>query len=351
MSTQTLFRAAGAATMLGAVLFVIGVATGTPPPDTAALPQVLVVAFAALLLASLPALYLRQREETGVLGFIGTALVFVSILLLTGLNYLLAFFAPALADAAPEVLEAFPGGPWQQLMTVNAIARVGLGIGLLLFGIATYRAAVLPRWSAVLAVLGGIGPLVQIVVVIRGLPEAIGMAVLLFPIALFGLGWALWSCVGASRIPKAPLAGGLLALLLLITATPALAAPPTVEEIEATFTSDLLNPCKGEGFDVTISGTQHTHHIATPSGHSHLRIHQSVAATTSDGFSGRATVSFLLADTGSDGTFVGHETFRLAMGDADGQRVIATVLMHATAVDGQTRAEVEHVALKCVGRG
>ena len=350
MSTHTLFRAAGAATMLGAVLFVVGVATGTPPPNTAALPQVLVVAFAALLLASLPALYLRQREEAGVLGFIGTALVFVSILLLAGLNYLLAFFAPALADAAPEVLEAFPGGPWQQLMAVNAAARVGLGIGLLLFGIATYRAAVLPRWSAVLAILGGIGPLVQIVVVLGDLPEPIGMAVLLFPIALVGLGWALWSSVGASRPHRAPVAGGLLALLLLTTATPAVAAPPTVEEIEATFTSDFPNPCTDEGFTVTITGIQHTHEVATASGRSLDRLRQSVVVTTSDGFSGRATVGILLAETGSGGTFVGHETFRLAMNDADGQRVVATVALHATTVDGHTRAEVERFALRCVGR-
>jgi pimeloyl-ACP methyl ester carboxylesterase len=129
------------------VLFVVGVATGSPPPETAAVPQVLIVVFGALMLTSLPALYLRQREAAGLLGLVGTALISVSVLLLIGFNYLLAFFAPALAGVAPEILEAFPDGPWQQLVAVNLAARVGLGTGLLLFGIASYQAAIFPsRW-------------------------------------------------------------------------------------------------------------------------------------------------------------------------------------------------------------
>jgi hypothetical protein len=193
------------------VLFVVGVATGSPPPETAAVPQVLIVVFGALMLTSLPALYLRQREAAGLLGLVGTALISVSVLLLIGFNYLLAFFAPALAGVAPEILEAFPDGPWQQLVAVNLAARVGLGTGLLLFGIASYQAAIFPRWSAILAILGGIGPLVQIAVVLLELPEPLGMVVLLLPISLAGLGWGLWSSVDTSHRHAASVGDGRLA--------------------------------------------------------------------------------------------------------------------------------------------
>ena len=192
MSDQSLYRSLAAGVMLGAVLFVMGVMLGGPPPRVAPLPQIFVLIFAILLLAGMPALYLKQRQEVGVAGLVGAALVFVSVFMLAGFNYLLAFFVPALAGSTPELLARFPGGEWQQLMAVNLAARIGLAAGLLLFGIASYRAAVLPRWTAVLAALGGIGALLQLL----GLPQPLGMVVLLVPAGLFGLGWGLWSATG-----------------------------------------------------------------------------------------------------------------------------------------------------------
>jgi hypothetical protein len=212
MSTPNLYRLTGAMVMAGSVLFVIGVTQGGPPPKVAPIPHLLVLIFAILVCAGLPGLYLRQRDGAGMLGLLGAALVFVSIFLLAGFNYLAAFLVPGLADTAPELLQRFPNGEWTQLVTIQVIARGGLGVGLLIFVIATYRAAVLPRWAAVIAVLGGLGAIVQLVVVLFGLPEPIGMVVLFLPLGLLSLGYGVWARAEdpapASTHTRAPLAHG-----------------------------------------------------------------------------------------------------------------------------------------------
>ncbi len=71
--------------------------------------------------------------------------------------------------------------------------------GGLLFGIALYRARVLPRWAAVLLAVGGL-------VVCRAhlLPDP-WFRLLAFPngIAMIGLGYALWRITGAARAVQA----------------------------------------------------------------------------------------------------------------------------------------------------
>jgi hypothetical protein len=201
MTIQSLYRLMAGATMLGAVLFVLGFVFGGPPPKVAPLANTLILTGALLLLLGLTALYLRQREESGILGLIGAALTLISIFLLTGLNYILAFLVPALAASAPEVLSTFPGEEWATVMAVNLAGRIGLALGLLLFAIASYQSAVLPRWAAILAALGGLGALVQLTVVLLNLPQPLGMVVILLPVGLFGLGRGLWLSVSSPVVP------------------------------------------------------------------------------------------------------------------------------------------------------
>jgi len=53
-------------------------------------------------------LYLWQREEVGVLGFIGIGLAVMRLVLITGAMYFEAFIAPSLAARAPELFQSFP---------------------------------------------------------------------------------------------------------------------------------------------------------------------------------------------------------------------------------------------------
>jgi hypothetical protein len=69
-------------------------------------------------------LYLRQREQVGVLGFAGGGLSVIGSTLIASAMYFEAFIAPSLAARAPELFEAYPiGGGWEGF----AIAFVASG--------------------------------------------------------------------------------------------------------------------------------------------------------------------------------------------------------------------------------
>lgn len=79
------------------------------------------------------------------------------------------------------------GGPLSTLIPLNGLA---FSLGWLLFGIATARAGVLPRWAAILAVIGG----VPFGVAPGLVPALVGkFAAIVFGLGVIGLGYALWS--------------------------------------------------------------------------------------------------------------------------------------------------------------
>src|SRR3712207_7253336 len=103
-----------------------------------------------------------------------------------------------LANASPQFVESFlgivnPGSPVEMNIGALPAAYGLLGIlymlGGLLFGIATLRARVLPRWPAgLLAVAAALTPAAAL------LPHAIQrLAAIPLGIALAWLGYALWS--------------------------------------------------------------------------------------------------------------------------------------------------------------
>lgn len=198
MSTRGLYRISAVLIMVAATLAAIGIPLVQPPPNVTVGAQVLVFGFSVLLLAGLPGLYLRQREPAGVLALVGVAVLFVSTTVLMGFNFVGAVITPIMADGAPDLLSMFPEGPWDRALPLSIAGRLGFALGWLLFGVATYRARVLPRWATVAAIAGGVGQVVaQALVNENVVPRSVGVAVILVMAAgIFGLGWGLWIAAG-----------------------------------------------------------------------------------------------------------------------------------------------------------
>jgi len=143
-------------------------------------------------------LYARQAEKSGWLGLAGFLLFTVWMTLVTGFSFVEAFIMPDLAVATPKFIEGWMG------MFANVPSPVDLGLlpllwnisgpmyilGPLLFGIATFRAGVLPRWA------GGLLVIAALLVPVSGLVPPEHQAKLgMIPVglALAGLGYSLWS--------------------------------------------------------------------------------------------------------------------------------------------------------------
>jgi len=102
---------------------------------------------------ALVGLYTRQAKQTRVLGFIAFLLSFVGVMLVFGDIFGYYLLAPDLARVTPAFLD---GGP-TQLSSVGLLSFVlpflAAQMGILLFGVASLRAKVFPRWAAALFIL------------------------------------------------------------------------------------------------------------------------------------------------------------------------------------------------------
>lgn len=115
-------------------------------------------------LFGLAGLYARQAAKAGWLGLIGYLLFSSFYALSAAFQFIEAFISPVLATAAPKVVEGILGvvtshpseinlGP---LPTVYALNGGLYMLGSLLFGLATFRARVLPRWAGILLAVSGL---------------------------------------------------------------------------------------------------------------------------------------------------------------------------------------------------
>ena len=143
-------------------------------------------------------LYARQVEETGWLGLAGYLLL--SIFYAVQMCYAFAepLILPLLTTVAPTFVESVmgmssgAGGPMNlgAFATIYSLVSVLYLLGLLLFGIALFRARILPRWAA--GLLAFSGPLALIMVAL--LPHQLErLAAMPMGFALAWLGYALWS--------------------------------------------------------------------------------------------------------------------------------------------------------------
>lgn len=131
------------------------------------------------------ALYLRQREASGVFGFIAYAIQSFGQALVIGFLFTQAFVLPELDAAQRAVVLAGPTG----LAAIVALAIVTLGA--VLFGFATLRAGVFPKWAALLLMAGFI--IVPIGAVGSQIVKMIGELVL--SAGLISMSYALFSGV------------------------------------------------------------------------------------------------------------------------------------------------------------
>ncbi len=160
MTTVSLIRWSGAALAIGGVsiagfyaaLTPFGGPNATTPADTASpaflLGHGLHLIGGVVTLLGVVGLFLRYRERTGTVAFVGFVLAFVGTALFAGLGMIAEFVAPTLArkgalPTAPELL-----GPLVPLTFVPFL------LGYLLLGGALIRSAVGPRWGPILLMLG-----------------------------------------------------------------------------------------------------------------------------------------------------------------------------------------------------
>jgi hypothetical protein len=154
------------------------------------------VLFAALSLAGITGMYLRQVKQSGVLGLFAYVLFVVGYLAMISIEVVGAVVLPSIAHSAPgyvtDVLAVATGGQAagdlgliQPLIAVMGIGFLG---GSLLFGIALFRAGVLARWAAALLAAGAVATIASTV-----LPQ-VNQRLFAVPtgVALIGLGYSLW---------------------------------------------------------------------------------------------------------------------------------------------------------------
>ncbi len=199
MSMTKLLRWSGLASILAGVLFALATVLHPPSEDV---PAIITAAWVPahdigwvanlLLLLGLVGLYGRQAEKTGWLGLLGFVLAFIGVTLESGGNFSSVTLMPDLAATVPNALTTLMNRP--PFAFPVAVVVFGLTLmasctlGFLLFGFATLRANVLPRWAGLLLIIGvllafgsGVSPLIGLV------------AAVLFGLGLVWLDYALWS--------------------------------------------------------------------------------------------------------------------------------------------------------------
>jgi hypothetical protein len=204
MNTTNLIRWSGVAAMAAGIIFA-GIQPIHPPDVLAsvttsawAIIQPLKLAMCFLFLIGIVGLYIRQAEAAGWLGLAGFLLLCISWWLQTPYVFAEVFILPVLATSAPAYVDSFLGivngtpgtmNIGSLPLVYNLLVGVSYMLGGVLFGIATLRAGILPRWPAgLLAVASAVTPAAAL------LPHAIQRyAAVPTGIALACLGYALWT--------------------------------------------------------------------------------------------------------------------------------------------------------------
>jgi hypothetical protein len=202
-TAANLIRWAGLAAMGAGIIYVA--IQPIHPPDVLssvttarwAIVHSLGVAMCFLGLLGITGLYARQVKEAGWLGLAGYLLFSLFYAVTLAFQFLEAFIAPVLATEAQKLVEGLLGLASRHasevnlgaLPTVYALLAVPYILGGLLFGIATLRAGILPRWAAgLLAVAAALTPAAALV------PHPLDrIAAVPVGVALAWLGYALWS--------------------------------------------------------------------------------------------------------------------------------------------------------------
>ena len=204
ITTPKLIRLAGLSAMAAGIIFA-GIQPIHPPDVISSVNTNLWAILTSLKtvmsifgLFGLVGLYARQVEETGWLGLAGYLLLSIFYAVQICYSFAEVLILPLLTTVAPKFVESTLGmasGAGSEMnlgafATVYSLLTVMYLLGLLLFGIAMFRARILPRWAA--GLLAFSGPLAIIMVAL--LPHQLErLAAMPMGIALAWLGYALWS--------------------------------------------------------------------------------------------------------------------------------------------------------------
>jgi hypothetical protein len=201
ITASRVIRWSGLAALVAGIIFA-GIQPIHPPDvlssvttGTWAIITTLKTAMCLLFLIGITGLYARQVEEAGWLGLAGYIVLILCWWLQSAYVFAETFILP---HSAPPFVESFlgiaSGNPGEMnIEPLPAIYSLGIGIpymlGGLLFGIATLRAGILPRWAAgLLAVAAALTPAAAL------LPHDIQrLAAIPVGLAVAWLGYALWS--------------------------------------------------------------------------------------------------------------------------------------------------------------
>ncbi len=203
MTSSTLMRLAGVSAMLAGICFLfMGMFhPANIPASVTDASWVSVHIFATFLgffgIMGLTGLYARQVEKAGWLGLAGYILFSLWFGLIMPFCFIEAFILPRMVTTWPAFIAAWmamlTGDPMgvnlEILPTLWNLSNPMYILGPLLFGIATFRAGVLPRWAGALLILGAVMPPVAAVV-----PPAAQMKIVLpYGLAMLWLGYALFA--------------------------------------------------------------------------------------------------------------------------------------------------------------
>ena len=170
VTASTLMRLAGLSAMAAGIIF--AAIQPIHPPDF--LPSVTTTAWATIMpvklvmcllfLIGFTGLYARQIEETGWLGLVGYLMLSLTWVIQTAFIFAETFILPVLAVPSPQFVESFlgivNGFPGEMnigaLPAIYGVAGLLYMLGGLIFGIASFRARILPHWAAGLLAVASI---------------------------------------------------------------------------------------------------------------------------------------------------------------------------------------------------
>ena len=204
ITASKLIRWAGLSAVVGGFLFV-GIQPIHPPEilssfttSTWAVVHYVGVVMCFLILLGITGIYARQVEESGWLGLAGFLLFGLMWALTAAFQFAEGLIVPLLATDLPRFAVGFEGissgSPSEVslgiLPAVYSLTSVLYLLGGVAFGIATFRAGILPRWAGGGLAVGTVAPLALSLLLPH---EFIRLAAVPVGLALALLGYALWS--------------------------------------------------------------------------------------------------------------------------------------------------------------
>jgi hypothetical protein len=168
VTNANLIRLAGLCALIGGLCYVfVGVFHPANVPASVTTTRwqtvhVIACAMSFFAVLGLVGIYARQAAKTGWLGLVGFIFLSLWFVLIMGFSFVEAFILPHVAKTTPDLVDA-----WMKMFN-GGTARLDLGVlptlwtltapiyilGGLLFGIATFRARILPRGAGVLLAVG-----------------------------------------------------------------------------------------------------------------------------------------------------------------------------------------------------